>query len=232
MLGPALGTIPLTKSALAGTAVGLKHRSLTAAEDAAWHEQLRELALGAPSVPLLSASAEAMDSASVAISAKDPRTRAGAVTDAVVLFVAAITQVVAFAAGSKAGAVEASEADLEGAAAPQLPPFKKGGKTAGVLRTASGDTSLISGYKGPSASMPRGTPGMNYNIKSHVEAHAAALMREQGIQEGMLFINNEPCKGVTGCAAMLPRMLPEGARLRVVGPNGYHKTFVGIPDKQ
>jgi RHS repeat-associated protein len=63
--------------------------------------------------------------------------------------------------------------------APSLPAYT-GGKTSGVLRTAAGDTPLISGYKGPSAAMPRGTPGMNGNIKSHVEAHAASIMRQQG----------------------------------------------------
>jgi len=113
--------------------------------------------------------------------------------------------------------------------APTLPAYA-GGKTAGVLRTAAGDTPLLSGYKGPSATMPRGTPGMNGNIKSHVEAHAAAIMRQQGIQEATLYINRVPCAGANGCGAMLPRMLPEGARLRVLGPDGYVKIFVGLRD--
>ena len=78
--------------------------------------------------------------------------------------------------------------------------------------------------------MPRGTPGMNGNIKSHVEAHAASIMRQQGITEGTLYINRVPCSGANGCGRMLPRMLPEGARLRVVGPDGYDQVFVGSPD--
>lgn len=105
-----------------------------------------------------------------------------------------------------------------------------GGKTSGVLRFGEYDVPLLSGYKGPSASMPRGTPGMNGNIKSHVEAHAAAIMRQQGLQEATLYINRIPCPGNTGCDAMLPRMLPEGARLRVIGPGGFERIYVGLPD--
>ncbi|WP_187345828.1 DddA-like double-stranded DNA deaminase toxin [Sorangium cellulosum] len=98
------------------------------------------------------------------------------------------------------------------------------------MRTATGDTPLVSGYKGPSASMPRGTPDMNGRIKSHVEAHAAAVMRERGIKDATLHINQVPCSSSTGCGAMLPRMLPEGARLRVLGPDGYDHVFIGLPD--
>ena len=115
--------------------------------------------------------------------------------------------------------------------APELPPYGTlGPKTSGVLRTTSGDTPLISGYKGPSATLQGSTPGMNYRIKAHVEAHAAAIMRNGGPQEGTLFINRVPCPGPTGCASMLPRMLPQGAQLRVLGPDGYDQTFRGLPD--
>jgi hypothetical protein len=117
-----------------------------------------------------------------------------------------------------------------GEGAPTLPEYIAGGKTSGILRTATGDTPLISGYKGPSASMPKGTPGMNNIIKSHVEAHAAALMRQQGISEAILYINRIPCSGKTGCDAMLPLMLPEGAKLTVIGPNEFIKTYMGLPD--
>lgn len=89
---------------------------------------------------------------------------------------------------------------------------------------------LTSGYRGPSASMPRGTPGMNNRIKSHVEAHAAAVMRRDGLDEATLAINRTPCPGRTGCDAMLPRMLPPGAQLHVYGPDGVRKTYTGRPD--
>ena len=29
---------------------------------------------------------------------------------------------------------------------------------------------------------------------------------------------------------MLPRMLPEGAKLHVIGSDGYDKVFIGLPD--
>ncbi len=105
-----------------------------------------------------------------------------------------------------------------------------GGKTAGVLRMGGKDIPLASGWNGPATSMPRGTPGMNIVTKSHVEGHASALMRQTGSSEATLYINQVPCAGATGCGSMLPRMLPEGAQLRVVGPGGYDKIFTGLPD--
>lgn len=102
-----------------------------------------------------------------------------------------------------------------------------GAKTTGIIRIGGSDTRLVSGYAGPSAAMPRGTPGMDNIVKSHVEAHAASIMRVQGVQKVTLYINRVPCGGVTGCGRMLPRMLPPNAKLKVVGPNGYRKTFVG-----
>ncbi len=125
----------------------------------------------------------------------------------------------------------ASGPPIEEAPPPTVPPYGTlGAKTSGVLRTPSGDRPLVSGYKGPSASLEGPTPGMNYRIKAHVEAHAAAIMRQEGLQDATLYINRVPCPGTTGCGAMLPRMLPGGARLRVVGPDGYDQTFVGLPD--
>jgi hypothetical protein len=67
---------------------------------------------------------------------------------------------------------------------------------------------------------------MNGNIKSHVEAHAAAVVRQQRLDEATLYINRVPCPGVRGCDAMLPR----GARLHVYGPNGFRKRYTGLPD--
>lgn len=75
---------------------------------------------------------------------------------------------------------------------------------------------------------------MNGNIKSHVEAHAAVLMRREKLTEATLWINKAPC--VTndprslGCHNALPHMLPEGSRLRVIGPEGFDHTYVGLPD--
>jgi hypothetical protein len=57
--------------------------------------------------------------------------------------------------------------------------------------------------------------GKKYGIYSHVEAKAARLMRESGIKEADLVINNFLCAGRFGCQQWPPRMLPSGSRLRV-----------------
>ena len=110
-----------------------------------------------------------------------------------------------------------------------VPEFVEGGPTQGVLVTAQGEYTLTSGAAGgPSGSFPAGTiPGRNGTLLYHVEAHAAALLRQQGLTQGTLYINRQPCVwGVkNGCSNMLDRMLPEGTDLRVVGPEGYERTF-------
>jgi hypothetical protein len=55
-------------------------------------------------------------------------------------------------------------------------------------------------------------------------------MRVEGVMEATLEINRIPCGVGPGCANNLPHMLPEGATLRVVGPGGYDRTFIGLPD--
>ena len=89
---------------------------------------------------------------------------------------------------------------------------------------------IVSGKAGPAASIPKGTRGFNGQARTHVEGHTAAIMRQTGATEGTLYINNPPCGGAPGCDAMLPRMLPPGARLRVIGPDGFDKTYVGLPE--
>jgi hypothetical protein len=75
---------------------------------------------------------------------------------------------------------------------------------------------------------------MNGNIKSHVESHAAVIMRRENLMEATLWINKTPC--VTndprslGCHTALPHMLPEASRLRVIGPDGFDHTYVGLAD--
>lgn len=79
--------------------------------------------------------------------------------------------------------------------------------------------------------MPKGTPGFNILTRTHVEGEAAAIMRQQGMNHADLYINRaSPCTIPQGCDALLPRMLPEGALLRVVGLNGFVKLFLGLPD--
>jgi hypothetical protein len=115
---------------------------------------------------------------------------------------------------------------------PDVPPYVEGGPTSGILRVGPAERPLTSGYSGPSAGLPSGTPGMHGNIKSHVEAHAAAVMRLEGLEEAVLFINRIPCTTPRppGCMAMLERMLPEGGVLHVYGPEAFYHRFVGIAD--
>jgi hypothetical protein len=107
-------------------------------------------------------------------------------------------------------------------------------KTAGLLHIEGQDSvPLLSGVSGPShAVRGQGLPGFNGNQLSHVEGHAAAYMRVNGIQNAVLDINKLPCTQGSGggCQGLLQRMLPEGASLRVRGPGGYNQTFTGLPD--
>ncbi len=111
----------------------------------------------------------------------------------------------------------------------RLPPFT-GGKTTGILEIpGADDVRRTSGWSGPaSAYRGQAVPGMNIVTKSHVEGHAAAVMRQLGVAEATLYLNNPPCGGATGCANMLSRMLPEGATLTVIAPNGYRQVFTGV----
>ncbi len=120
--------------------------------------------------------------------------------------------------------------------AAMVPAWGQGGaKTVGWLDLGDGETiKLISGIKGPSEQMPRairgvrqGTPGFNSLTRTHVEGHAAALMRLSGAPEGTLYINRLPCASAPGCDNMLPRMIPQGCHLTIYGPDGYVRVVVG-----
>jgi len=109
-----------------------------------------------------------------------------------------------------------------------LPTWKEGQPTRGVLDTGLAQIELSSGERGGPAPLP--LPGRNNTDFAHVEAHAAQSMRVEGLKYATLYINRVPCAVGPGCANNLPIMLPEGAKLRVIGPGGYDHTFVGLPD--
>lgn len=116
---------------------------------------------------------------------------------------------------------------LRGALAdvPILPEFA-GGKTVGLMRSSAGEAPLQSGWAGPAQSVPKGTPGFDIVTRTHVEGHAAAVMRQEALDAATLFINNpEVC---VSCAKLLPRMLPSNSTLRVVLPNGEVIIFKGV----
>jgi RHS repeat-associated protein len=111
----------------------------------------------------------------------------------------------------------------------RLPAYSEGGKTSGILVNDGAQTPLTSGYDGAASSIPRGTSGFSLLTRAHVEGQAAAIMRQQSMEEATLYVNNAPCLGVQGCDYLLPRMLPEDAQLRVVAP-GFVRTYLGLPD--
>ena len=115
-----------------------------------------------------------------------------------------------------------------------LLPDYAGGKTSGFLARPDGsEVGLQSGYDGPTRGTS-GIPGLHSRIKSHVEAHAAVLMRREGLTWATLFINRVPCPTddprSPGCFDMLPRILPAGARLRVIKPDEFDESFLGLAD--
>ena len=116
-----------------------------------------------------------------------------------------------------------------GGSAPWLPLFKQWLKrkpTSGILQVlGKADIPFVSGTGGPTYLMPKGSPGFNRVTKTHVEGHAAALMRTLGINRGTLYINNP--KICASCDKLLPRMLAPGTTLKVVRPDGAAKTFTG-----
>jgi RHS repeat-associated protein len=114
------------------------------------------------------------------------------------------------------GAVRKYGADL----AHPVPPYMGHGTSGTLVLPAGSEVPLVSGWKGPAASLPR-TEGLNIVTKSHVEGHAAAVMRSDKIREATLWINRSPCPGPRGCSTLLPRMVPDGSTLTIyVVPNG------------
>ena len=107
-----------------------------------------------------------------------------------------------------------------------LPERSASGKTTGIMVPDEGAYLLQSGKQGPAAQIPLGTSGFSGYSKWHVEGHASAIMRQEGISEATLYINNIPCRS---CRLNLRYMLPSEAKLRVVGPEGFDMTYYGVP---
>jgi SCP1.201-like deaminase len=115
----------------------------------------------------------------------------------------------------------------------ELPAWRKGDHAQGIFRAGDDEVALKSGNEGPAWELPKPRPGMHGNIVSHVEADAAALMRQRGLKEATLYINKIPCEGgprAPGCHFALQRMLPEGATLHLYGPDGFYFPYRGAPD--
>ncbi len=109
--------------------------------------------------------------------------------------------------------------------ASRLPTYA-GGKTTGVVDFGFEEVTRVSGRLGPAAEMPTGSRGFNAYFRTHVEGHAVAEMIQRGIPKATVYINQAaPCAGT--CMRMIPRALPAGYELRVVGSTGRVYTFTG-----
>ncbi|MGK3969858.1 RHS repeat-associated core domain-containing protein [Sorangium sp. So ce118] len=162
----------------------------------------------------------------LAIDRGDYRAAGAAGTKTVLLSAATV-----FGMGRGLGAVAEESTALTGAARGTgggIPVWSAGQPTRGWLDTGRAYIELWSGLRGGPPPLP--FPGRNNLVDLHVEAHAAQIMRVEGVARATLTINQAPCGASNGCASMLPHMLPEGAQLRVIGPRGYDRVFVGLPD--
>jgi hypothetical protein len=73
--------------------------------------------------------------------------------------------------------------------------------------------------------MQKRSPGFDRVTMTHVEGHAAAMMRHLGIDRATLYINNRTI--CSSCFDNLPKMLPPGATLKIVLPSGAFVFFTG-----
>ncbi|MGC4942443.1 DddA-like double-stranded DNA deaminase toxin [Kribbella sp. DT2] len=62
---------------------------------------------------------------------------------------------------------------------------------------------------------------------SHVEIKFALFMRERGLRDETIYINNRPCEGEASCPEWIETFLPKGAELTVHWPGGGPWTFTG-----
>jgi len=110
-------------------------------------------------------------------------------------------------------------------------PIRSGKKTQGIFSHGGTDVPLQSGVKGPgewlTANLPGGRGSGLTKAVTHVEGHAAGLMRKHGLREADVYINyvGGPCK--TYCVPSLPKLLPPGAKLRVYFPKADGTRGVG-----
>ena len=113
-----------------------------------------------------------------------------------------------------------SKLPFVGETEPQLAPRKEGAPTSGIFKGGGLTVELQSGYDRPTLNVPDESSDFDIITLSHVEGHAAALMRKFGISEARLQINNPKICG--SCMRDLEsKMLPPGATLHVILPDGY-----------
>ncbi|MGQ0839878.1 DddA-like double-stranded DNA deaminase toxin [Actinokineospora sp.] len=120
----------------------------------------------------------------------------------------------------------------------ELPPLvrrKSGAKTHGRLVIDGTVRSVASGTSQLSRRAEEVLAGLGLKetpvTTSDVEVKTAVLMRDNGIRQATLVINNRVCWGPFGCETLVPILLPAGSTLTVhsLDPNGskIQKTYTG-----
>lgn len=127
----------------------------------------------------------------------------------------------AMRAAPGSSSVEQSEQDDR--VHPDVPPYD-GGKVKGVLRLGDAETPLVSGEDGPGRwlidNLPGGPGSGLTRAWTHVEGHAAGIMRQRAVERAELFINKAPCAtGAAKCRFVLNKLIPAGSVLDVRFPN-------------
>lgn len=72
-----------------------------------------------------------------------------------------------------------------------------------------------------------GCPFVPLTAAADVELKIAAEMRDSGITDATVVINNVPCQGQASCDDLLGVVLPEGSTLTVHGTGGFTKVYRG-----
>ncbi|MEU3625360.1 hypothetical protein BS329_30635 [Amycolatopsis coloradensis] len=72
-----------------------------------------------------------------------------------------------------------------------------------------------------------GCPFVPLTAAADVELKIAAEMRDSGITDATVVINNVPCKGQACCDDLLGVVLPEGSTLTVHGTGGFTTVYRG-----
>ncbi|MEU6247146.1 DddA-like double-stranded DNA deaminase toxin [Glycomyces sp. NPDC047010] len=117
-------------------------------------------------------------------------------------------------------------------AAGRLPVWTDGDRARAVAFTGD-ESELVDFQSGRDPKSREGVkPPFKYAVvMDHVEARIAGEIRAGGSRDVTMVINKEPCGGEAGCDAILPAILPEGARLTVyVGDSSgvrFYKTYNG-----